>query len=80
MRGATEGNGKGAKKDRKKFFEVARGAALECASCLDILVTKHRISAEHLIDGTDAWRLTHSLVSVGLPRHPWEKTGWEKIE
>ena len=34
----AEGNGKWSKKDRKKFFEVARGSALECASCLDILV------------------------------------------
>jgi four helix bundle protein len=34
----AEGNGKWSKKDRKKFFEVARGSALECASCLDVLV------------------------------------------
>ena len=34
----AEGNGKWSKKDRKKFFEIARGSALECASCLDILV------------------------------------------
>ena len=34
----AEGNGKWSKKDRKKFFEVACGSALECASCLDILV------------------------------------------
>jgi four helix bundle protein len=40
----AEGNGKWSKKDRKKFFEVARGSALECASCLDILVAKRRIS------------------------------------
>jgi len=39
----AEGNGKWSKKDRKKFFEGARGSSLECASCLDILVAKCRI-------------------------------------
>jgi four helix bundle protein len=47
----AEGKGKWSKKDRKKFFEIARGSALECASCLDILVAKRRISAKRIVDG-----------------------------
>ncbi|MBW1787687.1 MAG: four helix bundle protein, partial [Deltaproteobacteria bacterium] len=28
----AEGNGKGTKADRRRFFEIARGSALECAA------------------------------------------------
>lgn len=34
----AEGNGKGAYADRRRFFEIARGSALECAAIQDILV------------------------------------------
>src|SRR5262245_50533065 len=33
----AEGNGKFSAKDRSRFFEVARGSALESAACLDVL-------------------------------------------
>jgi four helix bundle protein len=33
----AEGNGKRPGPDRRRFFEVARGSALECAAILDIL-------------------------------------------
>ncbi|WP_084604833.1 four helix bundle protein [Desulfonatronum thioautotrophicum] len=34
----AEGNGKTAEADRRRFFEIARGSALECAAIQDILV------------------------------------------
>jgi len=34
----AEGDGKFSAKDRARFFEMARGSALECAACLDVLV------------------------------------------
>ena len=34
----AEGNGKGTKPDRRRFFEIARGSALECAAIQDLLV------------------------------------------
>ena len=34
----AEGNGKGTTADRRRFFEIARGSALECAAIQDILV------------------------------------------
>ena len=33
----AEGNGKGTEADRRRFFEISRGSALECASIQDIL-------------------------------------------
>ena len=38
------------------FLEVARGSALECASCLDILVAKRRISTDRVIEGKEKLR------------------------
>lgn len=34
----AEGNGKTAEADRRRFFEIARGSALECAAIQDVLV------------------------------------------
>jgi len=34
----AEGNGKTADADRRRFFEIARGSALECAAIQDVLV------------------------------------------
>ena len=41
----AEGNGKFTEADRCKFFDIARGSALECAACLDVLVAKNRIDS-----------------------------------
>jgi len=57
----AEGNGTWSKKERKKFFEVARVSALECASCLDVLVAKRRSSADRVIEGKKQLR---SIVNV----------------
>jgi len=34
----AEGNGKAAEADRRRYFEIARGSALECAAVQDVLV------------------------------------------
>ena len=36
----AEGNGKYTSPDRCRFFDIARGSALECAACFDVLVAK----------------------------------------
>ncbi len=33
----AEGNGKFSARDRARFLQMARGSALECAACLDVL-------------------------------------------
>ena len=44
----AEGNGKFAIKDRCRFLGFARGSALECAACLDVLVAK-KLSEEAVV-------------------------------
>ena len=41
----AEGNGKYTAADRCRFFDIARGSALECAACLDVLVAKKRMDS-----------------------------------
>jgi four helix bundle protein len=42
----AEGNGKQSLKDKNRFFEIARGSALECAAIHDILLICEAIDAE----------------------------------
>jgi four helix bundle protein len=44
----AEGNGKFSGKDRARFLEIARGSALECAACLDVLVTRKLATLEQI--------------------------------
>jgi four helix bundle protein len=39
----AEGNGKFTESDRRRFFEIARGSALECAAIQDILVISNAL-------------------------------------
>ena len=48
-----EGNGKYAPKDRCRYFDTARGSALECAAGLDILVVKKKMTLEQIRPGKD---------------------------
>jgi len=43
-----EGNGKLSAKDRARYFEMARGSALECAACLDVLVARKLATADQV--------------------------------
>ena len=47
----AEGNGKHTAKDRCRFFDIARGSALESAACLDVLVAKRQIEVEKAEEG-----------------------------
>ena len=49
----AEGNGKYTSKDRCRFFDTARGSALECAAGLDVLVAKRRLVVEQIRPGKD---------------------------
>ncbi len=61
----AEGNGKSSARDRCRFFEIARGSALECSACLDVLAARNRISPDQIGQGK---RLLREIVAmlVGL--------------
>ena len=42
----AEGNGKRSLKDRARFFDIARGSALECSAIQDVLFISSAISKE----------------------------------
>ena len=45
----AEGNGKFSDRDRARFLEMARGSALECAACLDVLVARRLAAVDDVI-------------------------------
>lgn len=49
----AEGNGKFTPKDRCRFFDIARGSALECAAALDILVAKAVMTPDQVRPGME---------------------------
>lgn len=61
----AEGSGKFTPPDRCRFFDMARGSALECAACLDVLVVKKILGAGAIVK---AKRILLGVVSmlVGL--------------
>lgn len=52
----AEGNGKWTPKDRCRYFDSARGSALECAAALDVAVAKGFIARESISDGKELLR------------------------
>ena len=63
----AEGNGKFSGRDRARFFKIARGSALECAACLDVLVVRRLASETEVESGKE--RLVHVVrMLMGLLR------------
>jgi four helix bundle protein len=70
----AEGNGKFSAKDRARFFEMARGSALECAACLDVLRVRKLASEEQVVLSKERLaRIVQML--VGLLRRFSERAG-----
>ncbi len=47
----AEGNGKFTSPDRCRFFDNARGSALESAACLDVMVAKRFVGTDEIQSG-----------------------------
>jgi four helix bundle protein len=61
----AEGNGKFRKPDRCRFFDIARGSALESAAALDVLAAKGKLSLDDVMPGKERLRAIVAMV-VGL--------------
>jgi len=63
----AEGNGKFSARDRARFLEMARGSALECAACLDVLFVR-KLASEQQVAGQKE-KLTRIVqILIGLLR------------
>jgi four helix bundle protein len=63
----AEGNAKHTAPDRCRYFDSARGSALESAACLDVLVAKGRCAPEQIAAGKQILLEVVSLL-IGLTR------------
>jgi len=61
----AEGNGKFSAKDRARFLEMARGSALECAACLDVLVAR-KLATEDRVAGAKSQLAAIVRMMIGL--------------
>ena len=59
----AEGNAKRHGRQRAKFFDDARGSAMECAACLDASVAKHFVSSERITLGKETLARIASILT-----------------
>jgi len=61
----AEGNGKFSANDRARFFEIARGSALESAAALDVLVIRKLATIEQIAGAKESLvRIVEMLVGL----------------
>jgi four helix bundle protein len=63
----AEGNAKFSHADRARFFEIARGSAVECAACLDVLVIR-KLATEDQVSAPKQQLVAITQMLVGLLR------------
>ena len=83
----AEGNGKRSHPERCRFFDIARGSAVECAACLDVLRVKPRVTDTEVAEGKaillEVVSMTAGLIarfSSGLHEEPGEYIANQLIE
>ena len=64
----AEGNGKRSYADRCRYFDSARGSAVECAACLDVLVARQKLPAERTAEGKAMLREIVSMAAGLIAR------------
>ena len=66
----AEGNGRGTNADRRPFFEIARGSALECAAIQGCLESCQALAADQNTQGKGMLiRIVSMLTKLGQRRH-----------
>lgn len=62
----AEGNGRATEADRRRFFEIARGSALECSAIQDVLMVANQLSeGEHSAGKSNLERIVAMLCRLG---------------
>ncbi len=74
----AEGNGKQSLKDKNRFFEIARGSALECASIHDVLRVGEAVDEESNLRGKSDLKQIVSMLTRLIQRT--EAVGEDRIE
>ncbi|WP_084503010.1 four helix bundle protein [Desulfatirhabdium butyrativorans] len=64
----AEGNGKGTDSDRRRFFEIARGSALECSAIQDCLAACEMLTPDDSEEGKTMLVRIVSMLTM-LARH-----------
>mgnify|MGYP003466201500 FL=1 len=65
----AEGNGQRSLPDRIRYLEIARGSALECAACLDVLVARSRLTPDVASQGKATLVRIVSTITKLIERH-----------
>jgi four helix bundle protein len=76
----AEGNGKQCLKDKNRFFEIARGSALECAAIHDILSAFEAIDSELNRDGKTKLKRIVSMLTRLIQRTDSVSEDWIEYE
>ena len=63
----AEGAGKHSGKDQAKYYDIAKGSALECGACLDVIVAMNVTGPEEITEGKEILVEIVSMLS-GLSR------------
>ena len=75
----AEGTGKYTPKDKCRYYDIARGSALECAACLDVLFKREKITKEFCEDGKNSLFEILSMLT-GLIRNTSDRVYEPKLE
>lgn len=74
----AEGNGKRSHPDRCRFLDIARGSALECAACLDVLAARGSLTIEKAEDGKGRLAEIVSMIAGLIAHFEGRSAGGEK--
>src|SRR6266576_7155837 len=75
----AERNGKFSARDRARFLEMARGSALECAACLDVLLVR-KLASEQQVAGQKEKLARIVQMLIGLLRKFSDRAGFLREE
>ena len=75
----AEGTGKYTPKDKCRYYDIARGSALECAACLDVLLKREKITKEFCEDCKNSLFEIVSMLT-GLIRSTSDRVYEPKLE